>query len=365
MPTEVLFTPFESRDGETSLNRRLAGIIRTTEFFRGLSEGSKVAIKVHPGERNNSAYLRPSIVSSLAGLITDTGASPFVTETTTLYCRERFTPEELLATAAFNGYSRESIGCPFTVADSVPDVIRKVEGEYLKEVGVAGEIAGADALLVLTHVTCHGWMAGLAASVKQLGMGCVGRKTKADVHLATNMAIDAELCTACGTCAEVCKSEAVAVNDDHAVLTEQCVRCGVCIGFCPESAIGYSHDYDRFSKATAEAAAGVMSLFDNGNALFVNCILDVTEHCNCEDFSSLPAFPDIGVVISSDPIAADMASGNLLNSSVPVRGSCADKEKVIKADDKILALTGIEWWRQLDHGEAMGLGTTDYQMTRF
>ena len=364
MPADVLFTPFESHGKLDSLNLRIAGMVERTGFLDALPAGARVALKVHPGERNNLTYLRPSLARSLSGLLGGRGAAPFVTETTTLYCRERFTAEELVATAAFNGFSEETMGCPFVVADSQPDVVVKVDGERLGEVGVAGRIAAADALLVLTHVTCHDWTAGLAASLKQLGMGCTGRKSKAEIHLSTAMSIDPGLCVTCGTCADTCKSGAVRMEDDQAVLTELCARCGVCIGFCPEGAIGYSHDFGWFAEGLAEASAGVLSLFGPGRTLFVNCLIDVTRHCDCEDFSAAPIFDDIGVVVSTDPVAADRASGDLLNSAVPLPGTSADTPGIRRAADKIFALTGIEWWKQLDHGQAMGIGTTDYRLTR-
>jgi len=362
MAADVFFTPFDSAGGADSLNRRVADIVRGTGLLDSLEPGARAAVKVHPGERNNATYLRPAMAASIARLLEDSGASPFVTETTTLYCRERFTADELLATAAFNGFSEETMGCPVVVGDSLADVVVPVDGRHLSEVGVASEIAAADVLLVLTHVTCHDWTAGLAASLKQLGMGCVGRRTKADVHLATSLAIDLDLCGSCGTCVETCKAGAVVLGNDGAVLTEECARCGVCIGICPEEAITYSHDYDRFAKGLAEAATGVLAAFEPGRVLFLNYMLDVTRHCDCEDFSALPVFGDIGVAVSRDPVAADTACGDMLNAAAPAPGSSADRPEIELAGDKILALTGIDWRVQLEHAASLGAGTTAYRL---
>ncbi len=315
-----------------------------------------MAVKIHPGERNNVTYVRPSFVRSIAGELARRGASPFVTETTTLYCRERFTAGELVATAAWNGFSSQTMGCPFLVADEEPDVWVDIEGEVLDRVGVASGIASADALVVVTHVTGHGWTAGLAASIKQLGMGCVGRQTKARVHLSTTISIDEGLCVACGSCAETCKSGAIDMSGQAAALTDSCVRCGVCIGSCPEGAIGYSHDYDSFARGLAEAAMGVLSCFDPGRVVFVNFLTDVTSHCDCEGFSETPAFDDLGVLVSRDPVAVDEASADLINRSKPRAGGPADRPEIAAAEDKILALTGIDWRKQLEYAESLSLG---------
>ncbi|MBU4174234.1 MAG: DUF362 domain-containing protein [Actinobacteria bacterium] len=362
MTGDVWFTPFESTGKTDALHRRVSMMIHRTGFFDALSAGDRVAVKIHPGEKNNITYLRPSLVRAVVAQLLRRDASPFVTETTTLYCRERFTAEELVSTAAWNGFTTETLGCPFVVADLGTDVVVDVRGRYLDQVHIAAEVASADALVVLTHLTGHPWTAGLAGSLKQLGMGCVGRKTKADVHLSTSITINPDLCNACGKCAAVCKSKAILVGEESASLNDRCVRCGVCVGSCSQGAIGYSHDYDWFARALSEAAAGVLSLFARGRVVFVNFLTDITWHCDCEDFSDSPVFPDLGVVVSLDTVASDQASADLVNASTPLPGTRADRPEVAGSTDKIMAMTGIEWWKQLDHAESLGLGTRDYNL---
>ncbi|MBI9085666.1 MAG: 4Fe-4S binding protein [Desulfobacterales bacterium] len=51
--------------------------------------------------------------------------------------------------------------------------------------------------------------------------------------------VDADTCTACGTCEERCLFDAIAVDDGAtaAVDAEKCLGCGQCATVCPESAI--------------------------------------------------------------------------------------------------------------------------------
>ena len=91
MAGEVLFTPFESTGKTDALNRRVSMMINRVGFPDALGAGDMVAVKIHPGERNNITYLRPSPVRPVVNQLLRLGANPFVTETTTLYCRERFT----------------------------------------------------------------------------------------------------------------------------------------------------------------------------------------------------------------------------------------------------------------------------------
>lgn len=46
-----------------------------------------------------------------------------------------------------------------------------------------------------------------------------------------------EKCTGCGTCTDVCPTEAIIIQDGKAEITMDCVDCGACVRVCPEGAI--------------------------------------------------------------------------------------------------------------------------------
>ena len=50
--------------------------------------------------------------------------------------------------------------------------------------------------------------------------------------------INADLCTACGTCEDRCPMDAISMENDVAeIIDGRCIGCGVCIPTCPEEAI--------------------------------------------------------------------------------------------------------------------------------
>ena len=64
MAGEVLFTPFESAGEPDALNLRIAAMLEFSGLFTALPEGASVAVKIHPGEKNNTTYIRPALPSA-------------------------------------------------------------------------------------------------------------------------------------------------------------------------------------------------------------------------------------------------------------------------------------------------------------
>lgn len=49
--------------------------------------------------------------------------------------------------------------------------------------------------------------------------------------------VDAEICSSCGQCEEVCPVGAISVYDVACVDREKCTGCGSCVDACPNAAI--------------------------------------------------------------------------------------------------------------------------------
>ena len=55
--------------------------------------------------------------------------------------------------------------------------------------------------------------------------------------------VDADLCAACGSCADVCQFSAISVDDRFARIgAAACMGCGVCVAHCTQEAISLLHD---------------------------------------------------------------------------------------------------------------------------
>jgi ferredoxin len=54
--------------------------------------------------------------------------------------------------------------------------------------------------------------------------------------------VDAEACTGCAVCEEICQTRAIQVDDGSVAVVDEnrCIGCGLCVSCCPEEAVGLS-----------------------------------------------------------------------------------------------------------------------------
>ena len=65
---------------------------------------------------------------------------------------------------------------------------------------------------------------------------------------------------------------------------------------------------------------------------------------------------------STDPVAIDQASADMVNSQKISEHSCLSREKDV-GEDKFRALyPKVDWTIQLEYAETLGLGTREYEL---
>ena len=120
MASKVYFMDDRYAGLPTSLPAKAQQLFDHADLGGCFEPGDSVAIKCHMGEWYNTGYLRPILVRAVVDKVKKHGGIPFVTDTTTapysLY-GSRSQKQFHLETAAANGYTRESMGCPIIIAD--------------------------------------------------------------------------------------------------------------------------------------------------------------------------------------------------------------------------------------------------------
>jgi uncharacterized Fe-S center protein len=209
-------------------------------------------------------------------------------------------------------------------------------------------------------------LAGFGGTFKNVGMGCASRKGKMAQHADVAPRVEIEDCVGCGECVEHCPVKAIALLEDRANINDdKCIGCGECVIVCPNGAvkIQLNESIPIFLEKMVEYTLGVLK-GKKGRALFVNFITDVAPSCDCAPFNDAPIVRDIGVVASSDPVAIDQASADLVNQEKALPGSCL-KENKNPGEDKFKGLyPKVDWEIQLDYAETLKLGTRNYVLEK-
>ena len=111
----------------------------------------------------------------------------------------------------------------------------------------------------------------------------------------------------------------------------------------------------------AEHALGALKGKEE-KSVFLNFIMNVTPACDCYGYSDAPVVGDVGILSSTDPVAIDAASAALVNEEAGNAGT-ALKSGAEPGGDKFRGVyPEVDWRIQLAHAEAIGLGTSDYEL---
>ncbi|MBN2142209.1 DUF362 domain-containing protein [Candidatus Woesearchaeota archaeon] len=267
----------------------------------GFKRGMTVAVKLHMGE--GKGMFRPEIAKRAVSVLLKIGCKPFLFDTIVMYPGPRHIKAGYKANAMLHGFTEKKIGCPVVISDEF--VLVKTAH---MEAEVSKEMAGADAMLVLTHFKGHD-CASFGGSIKNLGMGCASPKTKRDQHSLGQPVVN-DNCIACGICEKVCPFHAIKVSDKCHISYSRCMGCDTCHYNCPHGALDIKVSFEAL---LCEAAAAALQPFDKKPVFFLNDVRNITKHCDCFPFPGDPVAKDVGVLLSKDIVAIDQASLDLSN----------------------------------------------------
>lgn len=365
----VYFTDLRTRPTRNLLHK-VHELLQRLKIDRKIRKNDVVAIKLHFGEYGNCAFLRPIFLRTIVDRVKDIGARPFLTDTNTLYTGSRSNGVTHLETAVRNGFDYSVVGCPVIIADGVRGssgvkVRITGTGEVLEEVSIAREIIDADALIVVTHFKMHD-LSGFGGALKNIGMGGATREGKLVQHSTVAPEVNVEKCKGCSLCLNYCPANAISIKQKRAAIEgHRCIGCGECVVVCPQGAveIQWNEEPEKFQKKMAEHAYGALKE-KKDKALFLNFLIQVSPACDCWPHNDAPVVKDIGILASTDPVAIDAASCDLVNHEESLPGT-ALKRSLKKGEDKFRALyPNIDWNTQLDHAERLGMGERIYKLVK-
>lgn len=366
MPSTVYLIYFRASFRESIVDK-LVRLINTTGLSEVVKKRDLTAVKLHFGEKGNTAYIRPVFAGAVVSSIKETGAKPFLVDTNTLYAGTRSDTPSHLETAVKNGFAYSVVGAPLVIADGLrglSDVAVETGGKCFKKAYIGTDIHHADALISLAHLKGHE-LSGFGGTLKNIGMGCASRRGKLAMHSTVSPKVTAKKCVSCGECKKHCPADAISFNENKKAVidSEKCIGCGECIVVCAEGAvqIKWNQSVPVFLEGMMEYASAVIKE-KKGKALYVNFINNISPMCDCLNHNDTPVVRDIGIAASLDPVALDQASVDLVNKEAAFTDSCL-KSHLGAGEDKFKGLyPDVDWEIQLEYAEKIGIGKRNYKL---
>lgn len=293
----VFFTRDLSVEGLLKIYARIAGGIT-----------GKVAIKLHSGEPHGPNLLPLELIKGLQAQVPNST----IVECNVLYPSPRKTTEGHLETLKINGFDF----CPVEILDadgdatipvpgmrevlaapaSSPARVAFTPGHHLTEVAVGKGLLRYDSLLVYTHFKGHA-MGGFGGSLKNIAIGCAsGRVGKLQIH---------------------------------------------------------GEGWPRgplFLERMVEAGKAITARF-GAHAAYLNVLKNISVDCDCDAQGAKPTCQDIGILGSTDLLAIDQASIDLVYA-LPER----QRRDIV---ERIESRSGRH---QLEYMKALRMGNARYEL---
>jgi len=349
----VYYTPLPNDSDEKERRAAVQTLLAAFDMKSRIEEGDKTAVKTHFGEKNNTTHISPSLVQPVIERLKTLKAKPFLIETSTLYRGERSNAIDHLNLAQAHGFTYEAMGVPIIMADGLlgeSEIEVEIPGELYHSVNIARDAVLCDALVVVSHPTGH-IQAGIGACLKNLGMGLASRKGKKQQHSRQKPRISANTCELCRQCIRWCPQDAIIEKNGKAFIqTEKCIGCGECIAVCRYSAVESVDDAESpdLQKRMAEHAFGAI-IGKMDKCVYINMLIDMTSQCDCLDIKQKRIIPDVGMLLSTDPVAIDQATLDLTRERAG-----KDLGRVSQPE--------LNPEFQLIHAEKIGMGKRTYEL---
>ena len=299
--------------------------------------GKRIPVKLHMGEIKNKYYSKPDFVKLVIDELKMDNVDPYLFDTTVAYPGLRHSKSGYQKLAKIHGFTLKKVGCNVVIDDEgIPITVEN------RDYDVAEHLVESTHIFAISHVKGH-VATGMGGAIKNFGMGGVTKETKIKMHHGSKPMYQKDACIYCGVCAEVCPFNALKVKENFwRQNTRSCFGCGVCVDACKNNALRYKDADFQYVLACAAKAC-----VQDKNVIYLNELKRISRSCDCDPFADPIICPDIGYLVSDDPVAIDKASLDFIHDV---------KENVFEKENKVSP------FKQITYGEDIGLGSSSYTL---
>lgn len=353
MKSKVYFIKVSQNDSVKDISIKLKSLLGLSKALSLFKSGDNLAIKLHFGEEGNTGYVKPEYAAVIVDCLKDIGAKSFLSDTNTLYQGKRTNSSDHLKLAYEHGFIEEVVKAPVIIPDdNEKSNIKEISlnEKFIKIANIAKVFYDADGIISLAHFKGH-IITGFGGALKNLGMGCAMRQGKLAQHSDFSPFVIKKKCIGCKACQLVCPVAAINIQDNKAMIDNtKCIGCASCIAACKSFAIevNWEAGAKNIQEKMIEYTKAVLSN-KKDKALFLNFCIKITKECDCMAKDDPRIAPDLGILLSTDPVSVDKASFDLI-----IKASKKDvfKEAHSKRNGAI----------QLDYASKLGLGSLEYEL---
>ena len=263
-----------------------------------------VGLKIHSGEPNGLYFLKPDFLQE----IYDYTKGTFI-ECNTAYSSVRSSTSTHRKLLEDNGWTKNNRRIVIMDENPEDDFNLTVKNpQIIKENFVGGRLKEFDSCVVLSHFKGH-QMGGFGGALKQLSIGFASQKGKTIIHTGGEY------------------------TDWHYAMSRAASQ-------------------DIFTSAMADAASTIVDYFKKGQLGFISVLANISQSCDCAGASApVPRIHDIGILASTDPVAIDRASLDLIKSNIDTG-----------TNDLLGQINRLKGENTVDVAEKIGVGSQDYNL---
>ncbi len=346
---------------------KLSMLLSVPEFKKLLPENPKkyTFIKAHYSQMGYTRHLRPILIRALVEKIKEMGGTPAVTDTSGYFPKGQFRGDEWYEALELMGYSELALGCERILANGYEGndgEFVSTGGAELGGVEVARAIVEAECIVMVSHVTAHP-LTGYSGALFNLGVECLNNFGKTRIYQDLKPKWFEAECSHCGTCVKFCQWQALEYDEKLFPKEDLCSGCATCVAVCGNRARRPDPDQIKlFQRKVAESAAAIVKTLGK-KIIYINLLTDVVPQPDRFPWADVPFVPDMGFLASTDPVALDAVTVELVRRAPGIPNSAAEDAGVLDpGQDKFKAITGVDPIYMLEHAEKMGIGSRQYEV---